>query len=147
MVLIADEPTTSLDATVQAQYLRLLKDLQDETGVAIIFITHDFGIVAKMCDRVAVMYAGKIVEMGSVRDIFNNPSHPYTEALLASVPKMEEDVERLYSIEGQPPTLHNLPVGCPFAPRCQYVMDKCREEYPPEVHQSEAHYAACWRLA
>ena len=147
MVLIADEPTTSLDVTIQAQYLKLLKDIQRDSDLSLIFITHDFGIVAKMCDRVAVMYAGKIVEMGSVRDIFNNPSHPYTEALLASVPKMEEDVERLYSIEGQPPTLHNLPVGCPFAPRCQYVMDKCREEYPPEVHQSEAHYAACWRLA
>lgn len=147
MVLIADEPTTSLDVTIQAQYLKLLKDIQRDSDLSLIFITHDFGIVAKMCDRVAVMYAGKIVEMGSVRDIFNNPSHPYTEALLASVPKMEEDVERLYSIEGQPPTLHNLPVGCPFAPRCQYVMDKCREEYPPEVNQSEAHYAACWRLA
>ena len=123
MVLIADEPTTSLDVTIQAQYLKLLKDIQKESDLSIIFITHDFGIVAKMCDRVAVMYAGKIVEMGSVRDIFNNPSHPYTEALLASVPKMEEDVERLYSIEGQPPTLHDLPEGCPFAPRCQYVMD------------------------
>ena len=99
MVLIADEPTTSLDVTIQAQYLRLLKELQRDLGVGLIFITHDFGIVAKVCDRVAVMYAGKIVEQGSVRDIFNNPSHPYTEALLASVPKMEEDVDRLYSIE------------------------------------------------
>ena len=147
MVLIADEPTTSLDVTIQAQYLKLLKDIQKESDLSIIFITHDFGIVAKMCDRVAVMYAGKIVEMGSVRDIFNNPSHPYTEALLASVPKMEEDVERLYSIEGQPPTLHDLPEGCPFAPRCQYVMDHCRTEYPIQVDLSESHYAACWRLA
>ena len=147
MVLIADEPTTSLDVTIQAQYLKLLKDIQKESDLSIIFITHDFGIVAKMCDRVAVMYAGKIVEMGSVRDIFNNPSHPYTEALLASVPKMEEDVERLYSIEGQPPTLHDLPEGCPFAPRCQYVMDHCRTEYPAQVDLSESHYAACWKLA
>ena len=147
MVLIADEPTTSLDVTIQAQYLKLLKDIQRESDLSLIFITHDFGIVAKMCDRVAVMYAGKIVEMGSVRDIFNNPSHPYTEALLASVPKMEEYVDRLYSIEGQPPTLHDLPVGCPFAPRCQYVMDKCRTEYPPQVNQSETHHADCWRLA
>ena len=115
-VLIADEPTTSLDVTIQAQYLALLKELQRDSNVALIFITHDFGIVAKMCDRVAVMYAGRIVEQGSVRDIFNHPSHPYTEALLASVPKMEEDVDRLYSIEGQPPTLHDLPTGCPFAP-------------------------------
>ena len=147
MVLIADEPTTSLDVTIQAQYLKLLKDIQRESDLSLIFITHDFGIVARMCDRVAVMYAGRIVEMGSVRDIFNHPSHPYTEALLASVPKMDEDVDRLYSIEGQPPTLHDLPEGCPFAPRCQYVMDRCRTEYPPQVDQSETHHAACWRLA
>ena len=146
-VLIADEPTTSLDVTIQAQYLALLKELQQDSNVGLIFITHDFGIVAKMCDRVAVMYAGRIVEQGSVRDIFNNPSHPYTEALLASVPKMEEDVDRLYSIEGQPPTLHNLPPGCPFAPRCQYVMDHCREEYPSRTELNEGHHASCWRLS
>ena len=145
-VLIADEPTTSLDVTIQAQYLALLKELQRDSNVGLIFITHDFGIVAKMCDRVAVMYAGRIVEQGSVRDIFNHPSHPYTEALLASVPKMEEDVDRLYSIEGQPPTLHDLPTGCPFAPRCQYVMDQCREEYPTRTTVSEGHFASCWRL-
>ena len=147
LVLIADEPTTSLDVTIQAQYLKLLRDLQKEFNMAMIFITHDFGIVAKMCDRVAVMYAGKIVEMGSVRDIFNKPSHPYTEALMASVPKMEEDVDRLYAIEGQPPLLHDLPVGCAFADRCPYVMDRCREEYPPEFPVDEGHYSACWRLA
>ena len=147
LVLIADEPTTSLDVTIQAQYLKLLRDLQEELNMAMIFITHDFGIVAKMCDRVAVMYAGKIVEVGSVRDIFNKPSHPYTEALLASVPKMEEDVDRLYAIEGQPPLLHDLPVGCSFADRCPYVMDRCREEYPPEFPVDEGHYSACWRLA
>ena len=146
MVLIADEPTTSLDVTIQAQYLKLLKDLQKESGLSLIFITHDFGIVAKVCDRVAVMYAGKIVEQGTVRDIFNNPSHPYTEALLASVPKMEEDVDRLYSIEGQPPTLHDLPPGCSFADRCQYVMDKCRVEYPPQFKVGDDHVSACWRL-
>jgi oligopeptide/dipeptide ABC transporter ATP-binding protein len=147
LVLIADEPTTSLDVTIQAQYLKLLRDLQQESGMSLIFITHDFGIVAKMCDRVAVMYAGRIVEEGAVRDIFNAPSHPYTEALLASVPKMEEDVDRLYAIEGQPPLLHDLPVGCAFADRCQYVMDRCREEYPPEFPVAEGHYSACWRLA
>ena len=146
MVLIADEPTTSLDVTIQAQYLKLLKELQEASDIALIFITHDFGIVAKMCDRVAVMYAGKIVEMGDVRDIFNNPSHPYTEALLSSVPKLEEDVDRLYSIEGQPPTLHDLPPGCPFAPRCQYVMEKCSQIYPPEFNVTDGHHAACWRL-
>jgi oligopeptide/dipeptide ABC transporter ATP-binding protein len=100
-----------------------------------------------MCDRVAVMYAGKVVEQGSVRDIFNRPSHPYTEALLASVPKMEEDVDRLYSIEGQPPTLHDLPQGCSFAARCPYVMDRCLAEYPPPLEAGEDHVAACWRLA
>ena len=145
-VLIADEPTTSLDVTIQAQYLKLLKELQQDSDLSLIFITHDFGIVAKMCDRVAVMYAGRIVEHGSVRDIFNNPSHPYTEALLASVPKMEEDVDRLYSIEGQPPPLHDLPVGCSFADRCQYVMDRCREEYPIQATVAEGHEASCWRL-
>lgn len=147
LVLIADEPTTSLDVTIQAQYLKLLKDLQKDSGVSMIFITHDFGIVAKMCDRVAVMYAGRIVEMGSVREIFNNPSHPYTEALLASVPKMEEDVDRLYAIEGQPPLLHDLPQGCAFTDRCPYAMDRCREEYPPEFAVGDRHYSACWRLA
>ena len=131
VVLIADEPTTSLDATIQAQYLRLLRELQESTGVGIIFITHDFGIVAKMCDRVAVMYAGKIVEQGDVRQIFNNPSHPYTEALIQSVPKMEVTEERLYSIPGSPPALWDLPQGCAFAPRCRYVHDRCMEEYPP----------------
>lgn len=146
LVLIADEPTTSLDVTIQAQYLRLLNDIQEESDLALIFITHDFGVVAKMCDRVAVMYAGRLVEMGDVRDIFNNPSHPYTEALLASVPKLEEDVEKLYSIEGQPPTLHDLPPGCPFAPRCPYVMDRCREEYPPRTQVSDDHFAHCWKL-
>ena len=147
LVLIADEPTTSLDVTIQAQYLRLLNELQQELDLGLIFITHDFGIVAKTCDRVAVMYAGKIVEIGDVRDLFNNPSHPYTQALLASVPKMEEDVQRLYAIEGQPPTLHDLPPGCPFAPRCTQVMDRCYEEYPPQFRVSKTHAANCWTLA
>ena len=146
-VLIADEPTTSLDVTIQAQYLKLLKDIQRDSNLSIIFITHDFGIVAKMCDRVAVMYAGRIVEHGSVRDIFNNPSHPYTVALLASVPKMDRDVDRLYSIEGQPPPLHDLPVGCSFADRCPDVMDRCRAEYPDNFTVSEGHTALCWKLA
>ena len=144
VVLIADEPTTSLDATIQAQYLRLLRELQESTGVGIIFITHDFGIVAKMCDRVAVMYAGRIVEQGDVRQIFNNPSHPYTEALIQSVPKMEETEDRLYSIPGQPPALWDLPPGCAFAPRCRYAFDRCREEFPPDFEVGEGQYAACW---
>jgi oligopeptide/dipeptide ABC transporter ATP-binding protein len=149
-VIIADEPTTSLDVTIQAQYLRLLQDLQRETGLGILFITHDFGIVAKMCDRLIVMYAGKVVESGPVRDIFDNPSHPYTEALLNSVPRLDRKVERLYSIEGQPPALWNLPRGCRFAPRCPYADDRCHEQYPPEYPglsgNADEHRASCWRL-
>ena len=145
-VIIADEPTTALDVTIQLQYLRLLKDIQAETGLAIIFITHDFGVVARMCDRVAVMYAGRIVENGPVREIFNEPSHPYTRALIDSVPKLEERTERLYSIEGQPPLLSNLPEGCRFADRCEFARDKCYAEYPPSYTVKEGHTADCWRL-
>lgn len=145
-IIIADEPTTSLDVTIQAQYLRLLREIQEETGLAIIFITHDFGIVAKMCDRVMVMYAGRVVEIGSVRDIFNHPSHPYTQALMNSVPTMEEPPERLYAIEGQPPVLWDLPPGCRFAPRCAYAETRCEAEYPPYFEVGEGHRAGCWRL-
>ena len=144
-LLIADEPTTSLDATIQLQYLKLLKDIQSETGAAIIFITHDFGIVARMCDRVAVMYAGKMVEQAPVMDLFDSPSHPYTEALLKSVPDLDLDVDLLPSIEGQPPSLDDLPEGCSFAPRCPYAFDKCVEE-PPYSNVAENHTASCWRL-
>jgi oligopeptide/dipeptide ABC transporter ATP-binding protein len=146
VVIIADEPTTALDVTIQMQYLKLLKDIQAETGMAIIFITHDFGIVARMCDRVAVMYAGRIIEDGPVRDIFNAPAHPYTEALIGSVPKLEKKVERLYQIEGQPPQLYDLPVGCRFANRCPQVQPRCEEEYPPNFDVNDNHRAACWRL-
>jgi oligopeptide/dipeptide ABC transporter ATP-binding protein len=145
-VIIADEPTTSLDVTIQAQYLRLLREIQEETNLALIFITHDFGIVAKMCDRVLVMYAGRPVESGPVRDIFNRPSHPYTQALLNSVPTMEERVDRLFSISGQPPALWDLPLGCRFAARCPYADDRCRQQYPPAFRVSEGHTADCWRL-
>ncbi len=145
-IIIADEPTTSLDVTIQAQYLRLLRELQEETNLALIFITHDFGIVAKMCDRVMVMYAGRAVESGPVRDIFNNPSHPYTQALLRSVPSMDDDIDRLYSISGQPPALWDLPPGCRFAARCEHADDRCRRDYPPQVSISNDHTASCWRL-
>jgi len=145
-LLIADEPTTSLDATIQLQYLTLLKDLQRDTGMAIIFITHDFGIVAKMCDRVLVMYAGRVAETASVRDLYYHPSHPYTQALMKSVPRLEEDVDHLESIEGQPPALDDLPPGCTFAPRCPYVFDRCRAEFPAEFKVGEGHVATCWRL-
>lgn len=143
-VVIADEPTTSLDVTIQAGYLRLLKQLQHEEGLGIIFITHDFGIVAKMCDRVAVMYAGRIVESGTVRQIFNTPRHPYTKALIDSVPKLEEKTGRLPQIDGQPPLLYNLPPGCPFAPRCANVQDRCREEYPPQTETEDGQVYKCW---
>jgi oligopeptide/dipeptide ABC transporter ATP-binding protein len=146
-ILIADEPTTSLDVTIQAQYLRLLKGLQEEMGLALIFITHDFGIVAKMCDRVAVMYAGRIVESAEVRELFNHPRHPYTVALLNSVPRLETKIERLSSIEGQPPPLYDLPPGCPFAPRCPHARDRCRDEYPPEVAVADGHRVSCWMPA
>ncbi len=145
-VLIADEPTTSLDVTIQAQYLRLLREIQQATNLGLIFITHDFGIVAKMCDRVMVMYAGRALETGSVRDIFNHPSHPYTQALLSSVPSMDEDVKRLYSIAGQPPALWDLPEGCRFAARCPHADERCRNEYPPAFSVGEGHTADCWRL-
>ncbi len=144
-IIIADEPTTSLDVTIQAQYLRLLREIQEQTGLSIIFITHDFGVVAKMCDRVAVMYAGRIVEMGDVRQIFHHPSHPYRQALIASVPKMEK-VERLQSIEGQPPSLMDLGPGCSFAERCPLVHDRCWEERPPYFEVASGHVAACWKL-
>jgi oligopeptide/dipeptide ABC transporter ATP-binding protein len=145
-VLIADEPTTALDVTIQLQYLALLKEIQARTRLAMLFITHDFGIVARMCDRVAVMYAGRIVETGPTRALFRAPRHPYTEALMASVPRMEGGVARLPSIEGQPPPLHDLPTGCRFADRCAYVDDRCRREYPPTMPVGPAHEAACWRI-
>jgi oligopeptide/dipeptide ABC transporter ATP-binding protein len=145
-VLIADEPTTALDVTIQLQYLALLKEIQARTQLAMLFITHDFGIVARMCDRVAVMYAGRIVETGPTRALFRAPRHPYTEALMASVPRLEGSAARLPSIEGQPPPLHALPAGCRFADRCAYVDDRCRREYPPTMPVGPAHEAACWRI-
>jgi oligopeptide/dipeptide ABC transporter ATP-binding protein len=146
-VLIADEPTTALDVTIQLQYLKLLKRLQQESGMAILFITHDFGVVARMCDRVAVMYAGRIVECGPVRQVFEDPSHPYTQALIASVPKITGAIERLTTIEGQPPSLLDLPAGCRFASRCRYADRRCFEAYPDSFDVGVGHTADCWRLA
>src|SRR5437016_10230031 len=127
-LLIADEPTTSLDLTIQAQYLNLLRELQREHGLALIFITHNLGIVAKMCDRLAVMYAGRVVESGPVSRIFNAPAHPYTEALLNSIPRMTDSDQRLVAIDGQPPDLSSMPPGCSFAPRCTRAVERCRIE-------------------
>ncbi len=143
-LLIADEPTTSLDATIQVQLLNLLQGLQQQSNLSMIFITHDFGIVAALCHRAAVMYAGRIVESAPVRELFNNPAHPYTEALLRSVPKVEERVERLESIDGQPPPLHQLPEGCYFQPRCRKSRPECREQYPPSKEINSQHTVSCW---
>jgi oligopeptide/dipeptide ABC transporter ATP-binding protein len=144
-LLIADEPTTSLDVTIQAQYLSLLKEIQTQTNKAMLFITHDFGIVALMCDRVAVMYAGKIVEVAEVRELFYNPAHPYTDALIRSVPNVEQKVQRLQTIEGQPPPLYSLPTGCSFHPRCLARSQKCQSGFPPEVKIKDNHVVNCWK--
>jgi oligopeptide/dipeptide ABC transporter ATP-binding protein len=144
-LIMADEPTTNLDVTIQAQYLNMLKDLQRETGVALLFVTHNLGIVAKMCDRVAVMYAGRIVEQGPVREIFKAPRHPYTQALLSSIPKIGSR-EPLYAIQGQPPDLANLPSGCAFHPRCPHAWEKCRQAVPNDIQVTNDHRGACWLL-
>ncbi len=144
-ILIADEPTTALDVTIQAAYLELLKEIQQQANLCIIFITHDFGVVARMCDRVAVMYAGKIVETADTKTLFKSPAHPYTEALLNSVPDVKERVTRLYSIEGQPPPIYNLNPGCPFANRCPYVQSRCWEDFPPQKELAPGHAVSCWR--
>jgi oligopeptide/dipeptide ABC transporter ATP-binding protein len=142
-IIIADEPTTNLDVTIQLQYLNLLKDLQRASGVALIFVTHNLGIVAKMCDRVAVMYAGKIVELQSVRGLFYDPRHPYTRALLDSMPRLGVR-EPLYIIPGQPPDLSDLPGGCSFHPRCARAMERCRVEEPGEHATGDGARARCW---
>ena len=143
-LLIADEPTTALDVTIQAQFLQLLQDIQKEFNLALIVVTHDFGIVAKICDRVAVMYAGKMVETAPIREIFDHPRHPYTRALMSSLPKLDKNLKRLPSIKGQPPDLGNLPPGCSFAPRCSEVKNICRLEVPPESRPAEGHTLSCW---
>jgi oligopeptide/dipeptide ABC transporter ATP-binding protein len=143
-LLIADEPTTSLDLTIQAQYLRLLRDLQRDRGLAMIFITHNLGIVARMCEHVAVMYAGRIVEAGPVARLFSSAAHPYTQALLESIPRMADGRKRLTAIDGQPPDPVALPPGCAFHPRCPKVMDRCRKEAPPEVRVAASHVSRCW---
>ncbi len=146
-VLIADEPTTALDVTIQAQIIDLLKEIREKTGTSVIIITHDLGVVANMADRVAVMYGGKIVETGSVDDIFYRPAHPYTKALLESLPKTDTDKNtRLVSINGTPPDLLNPPVGCPFAGRCKYTMKICQTQMPPNFEPSKDHKSACWLL-
>ncbi|MGX8721435.1 MAG: ABC transporter ATP-binding protein, partial [Eubacteriales bacterium] len=144
-LLIADEPTTALDVTIQAQILELMKDLQKKENTSIIFITHNLGVVAEICDRVSVMYAGRIVEQGLVQDIFYRPQHPYTKGLIASTPRLdEEDQERLVPIEGTPIDLLNPPSGCNFGPRCKNCMKICLREKPPYAQVGEGHISACW---
>src|SRR5215212_7529610 len=144
-LIIADEPTTNLDVTIQAQYLDLLKELQQQSGVAVVFVTHNLGIVARMCDKLAVMYVGKIVEAGTVRELFNAPAHPYTKALLGSMPKLGSK-EKLSAIPGQPPDLATLPPGCAFHPRCPEALPCCATDEPREVQITEGTgwRARCW---
>lgn len=147
-LLIADEPTTALDVTIQAQILELMKDIQAKTHMAIIFITHNLGVVAEICDRVSVMYAGKIVEQGDVNDIFYNPSHPYTIGLLKSMPRVDAtDYERLIPIEGTPVDMLNPPEGCGFCSRCENCMKICLRKEPPTVDLGNGHFSKCWLLA
>lgn len=145
-VLIADEPTTALDVTIQAQILELMKELQKKIETSIIFITHDLGVVANVADRVAVMYGGKIVEIGTVDEVFYNPQHPYTWGLISSMPSLDTEEEELYAIPGTPPNLLHPPKGDAFAPRNQYAMQIDLEEQPPMFKVSETHYAATWLL-
>jgi oligopeptide/dipeptide ABC transporter ATP-binding protein len=145
-LLIADEPTTSLDVTIQDQFLRLLKEMQQQNNMGLILVTHDLGIVAESCDRVVVMYAGKIAETGTVKRVFENPAHPYTQALMQALPKIGGRRKRLYQIEGEPPNLSSLPPGCSFHPRCPMRMEICLKDSPPLSPIAGDGGAACWLL-
>lgn len=143
-LLIADEPTTALDVTIQAQILELMKKIQQDKGMSILLITHDLGVVAEMCSRVIVMYAGKIVEEAPVEILFANPTHPYTQGLIASVPKLGSGVKVLPSIPGSVPDLSAMPKGCRFAPRCKYATEKCHQEQPELLSVGEKQKCRCW---
>ncbi|MFJ7648833.1 ABC transporter ATP-binding protein [Lysinibacillus sp. NPDC097279] len=146
-LLIADEPTTALDVTIQSQILELMKNLKEENDTAILLITHDLGVVAEMCDRVVVMYAGQVVEEADVFELFASPNHPYTKGLIASVPKIGDNKEILDSINGQVPSPQNMPNGCKFAPRCNEAMSICHQESPPTVEISATRQCSCWLYA
>jgi len=146
-VLIADEPTTALDPTLEAAFLEYIKQIQRERGMSILLTTHDLNVVARACHRVAVMYAGRIVETGTTRQIMAKPAHPYTEGLLAAVPDVRRPAHRLIAIPGQPPSIYAEKVGCSFAARCPYVMDRCRTESPPDFDLPDGRSVACWRYA
>lgn len=145
-LLIADEPTTALDVTVQAQFLQLLKSVQQERGLATLFITHDLGVVARLCSRIIVMYSGRIVETGTAHEIFHSPKHPYTKALLASIPRLGQKDRVMQGIAGQPPDPMNRPGGCLFHPRCELATDRCTTEPPPVVTGPSGRYAECWEV-
>ncbi len=142
-LLIADEPTTALDVTIQAQVLDMMKELKEKYQTAMLMITHDLGIVAEVCDKVSVIYAGRIVEQGDLVDIFDHTRHPYTEGLFNSLPNLADRQQKLKPIKGLMPDPTNLPTGCPFHPRCDYAMDICKVEKPPRVYRNEEHYAEC----
>jgi oligopeptide/dipeptide ABC transporter ATP-binding protein len=146
-LLIADEPTTALDVTIQAQVLELMKKIRAELNTAILMISHDLGIIADLCDRVIVMYAGRVLEQGDVRSIFHNPSHPYTQGLLRSIPRLEDEATRLYQIAGSVPAAGSVKEGCPFYARCPLRIDRCRTQMPPYFRHGEDHTAACWVTA
>lgn len=143
-VLIADEPTTALDVTIQAQILKLMKELQERLGMGVILITHDLGVVAETCDKVAVMYAGNIVEHATTETLFDTPLHPYTQGLLASLPKIDEDQEELYTIEGNVPSAFNMPTGCRFASRCPLATNLCRVQKPELIEHESGSRVRCW---
>lgn len=143
-LIIADEPTTALDVTIQAQVLELMKDLKKKYETSMIMITHDLGIVAEICDNVAIMYAGSVVEYGSVERLYNNPLHPYTHGLFNSIPSLDKDETSLHVIPGSPPNPADLPSGCPFSPRCSKAMDVCRQKIPPYFESEQGHKTACW---
>ena len=143
-VLIADEPTTALDVTIQAQIIEIIRDLREKLGTAVIWITHDLGVIAGLADRVIVMYGGQIVEESPVHPLYAKPMHPYTEGLLGSLPRLDQKGQELVNIKGTPPNLYEYPTYCPFSPRCPYVMDKCREENPPLIDIGNGRKTACW---
>jgi len=144
LLLLADEPTTALDVTIQAQILDLIDDLKEQMSMGVIFVTHDMGVVAEVADRVMVMYAGEVVEVGDVDSIFNDPQHPYTQGLLASVPNVDDETQNLNTISGSMPNLNDRISGCRFHPRCPFAMEKCREEAPPSFKISENRESKCW---
>lgn len=147
-ILIADEPTSALDVTIQAQIIELMKDLSTRLGTAVIMITHSLGVVAGMCDTINVMYAGRVVERSETKELFKNPKHPYTQGLIASVPRLDKEVEgRLYSIPGTPPNVIDLPPCCPFYPRCSKALDVCKKAYPPLTDFGNNHTCSCWLYA